>query len=154
MATRLFLLMVLLGLVTGCGNPKRKIPHQELATAIVWDFFGGTRAPPEIEWIDHHRLNCGEGNRGFYREQIPIEKLYRLPKVCVVGVFWEHTYRIQVEYPPTFSFSDSAFAHELYHAHLYNTYGSGDPEHVAAGFLPGGLVDRADELLEIVSDER
>lgn len=139
--TRLFLLVMML---TGCV---KRIPHQEHATALVWDLYGGSRKPPDVEWIEPSVLDCADG-RGFYRAQVSWERIVGAPRECVLGVFWEDTYKAQVAHRPNFKFSTSAFAHELYHAILFAEYGSGDPDHAAVGWRPGGLVEQAESLLE------
>ncbi len=132
-------------MLTGCV---KRIPQQELATSLVWDFYGGSRRPPEVEWIEPGVLDCGDGLRGFYRAQIRLERVLGSPRECVLGVFWEDSYKAQVAHPVNFKFHTSAFAHELYHAILFNAYGTGDPSHTIDGWKPGGLVNQAESLLE------
>lgn len=120
-------------------------PKEQEAVALVWDFYGASRRPPKLTWKRGGDLDCGSGNRGFYRALTRLEKAVHLPPQCVVGVFWEDTYSAQVAMTP--SFGQGALAHELLHAHIYNKTGRGDADHEDPGFDEGGLVDQADELL-------
>lgn len=143
------LLALLLLVISGCGGCSSypTIPHQEEATALVWAFYGESRPVPAIEWIEPQDLNCGQNNGGFYRRQIYAELATNAPKQCVAGVFWSDLYLIQVAHPDNFTFPMSAFSHELYHAHLWLTTGSGDGEHKTEGFQPGGAVSQANDAL-------
>jgi hypothetical protein len=65
----------------------------------------------------------------------------------VAGVFWRDEYLAQVAHPFDFGYIKSAFSHELYHAYLFRTTGSGNGEHTDPGFKPGGAVDQANANL-------
>lgn len=124
-------------------------PKEQEAVALVWDFFGGTRRPPSIVWKRGESLDCGEGGRGFYRDLTVMERNAGVARPCVVGVFWEERYEAQVAWSASSTFGNSALAHELYHAHMFNKHGhgKGDANHEDPGFADGGLVDQADALL-------
>jgi len=155
---RHFLSVLLALVISGCAgcNPREDvIPGQIEATALVWQFYGNTEPnspePPRIEWVYPEDLDCGLSEdgiyQGFYRRQVPIEKTLGIKPQCVAGVFWSEGYYTQVAHKIGFKFTTSAFAHELYHAHLWRSTGDGNGTHTDPGFKPGGAVDQANANL-------
>lgn len=139
-------------LLLGCNLPPPPFNQLKAHSSIhlVWNFYQEQHRPPQITWVHGSQLNCGEGNQGFFREQTPLERRFSIPLTCVIGVFWENSYKAYVAIPLGNDFrpSESALAHELYHAHLYKTLGSADPNHEDSGFAVGGAVQQAEELLK------
>lgn len=144
----LFLALVLSGCM-GCSPPSM-IAHQEDATELVWRGVYGVprdKAPPDIYWIEQADLNCAPDEngvfQGFYRDKAS----YEVNLQCVGGVLWTPSWYAQIAHHQPFVFSESSFAHELYHAFL-SLHGSPDPTHSGPGWKPGGILEKANEALE------
>lgn len=138
------MLLALVFALTACTDT---IPRQDEAVNLVWDFFGGHRKPPAVSWKSGAALDCGRFAKGFYRARTALEVAVNAPRQCVLGVFWQNEYVAQVARPADFTFGNSALAHELRHAYVYDMTGDGDPNHDDPGFRDGGAVDQADALL-------
>ncbi len=147
-----WLTITLMTSLIGCGHPiPPKMPRNVVddinqATMMVWhQLLGESLPPPRVDWVSSPWLDCAEGT-GFY---IPENN-----HMCVWGVFYQEGDYAKVsamgenaaDMPVGFGglISKTAFAHELYHAHLRITTGMTDPDHVGAGWKMGGTVEVAD----------
>lgn len=146
---------VLVYALAGCQAPD-VIPAQARAVQVVWsDTYQDLSDPPVVSWVTQGDLDCAPGTdgrfRGFYRGRWygDVGK----SDACVGGVTWEDWGPYcQVALPDGETFSGTAFAHELYHAHLHYWTGDGNASHSDPGFgvafgHPYGLVDLANDRL-------
>lgn len=116
--------LLLLLFSVGCANDLEL--DQRHAEQIVWrDVFMEKVPPPLVYWRFQESLECGPDahgqNRGF-------KPWWNEPEFdCVAGVYLG-SYTI-VALPDRYKLSDTAYAHELLHAHLFNTKGDGNGKH-------------------------
>jgi len=115
---------ITLSLLVGCAGKEVHLPHQEIAMKVVWNNTYGhtTMTPPRVRWVFDDELNCDSG-AGFI-----------IDGGCKYGYF-DGTF-IMVAYPSYYlnGWWPEDFAHELYHAHLFHTYGDGDSDHSGCGW--------------------
>lgn len=114
--------------------------QQTLATDIVWrEQYGEESSPPPLTFVTGKKLDCYSGG-GF---------MFDMPegRMCLGGVFAPKTYQIQVAHPRRFKWSESSFAHELWHAHMWNLFRDADHYHTSTGYKPGGAVEKANQAL-------
>ena len=139
---RCFLLAALL---IGCGNAK--LPNQDQAIRSVWyEVYQETDDPPAIYWVD--TLNC-HNQEAYYQGRIPGS--VSNSGLCIAGAYWSFQHWIDLAHNSDI-FSETAFSHELLHAHLYHLNGSGDgghtlPEWGSSQGKPANLWDYAQETL-------
>lgn len=132
------LLAFVVGLFGACAPVRehRRYSHEDqlLATWIVWqDELGHyDDDPPPITWIDRAPCPLDTTVDGF-----------DLDGRCVGGAYWPDTYEIRIMWYG--NFSGSAFAHELYHAHLHLVNGFLDYTHSDPGWTT--TVPRINERL-------
>lgn len=99
-----------------------RISGQDEAEIIVWNqFYNETRPIPETRWIYQTDLNCKNVD-GQY-----IGFISGWTNECVGGL--SYTNLIVVALPDYYKISQTAFAHELLHAHLVYEYHVSDPYH-------------------------
>lgn len=135
------LFIILLAFISACSFPT--IEDQEWATKIVWnEGYGSTSNPPQIEWFEQDRLNCFERDGRFIGW-----KPYSNSDICVGGLYHDGVNLVQLAHPTNFKFSNSAFAHELWHAYLKCSTGDSDNGHKDPGFGPSGIVTKTNENL-------
>lgn len=138
--------LLFLFLLTGCHNFTR-IPGQDRAEELVWrDTYGMSEGPPPIEWVTPPALDCG--NRGFWA-YLNVSAGY----TCLWGIYYEivdyarvSSRTVMTDDP--FNISDTAYAHELYHAVLWHRTGNADPDHLNQGWQKGGILDLANQALK------
>jgi hypothetical protein len=119
--------------------PIPTLAQQARCFAIVWDLYDvpDSARPPMIRWVCGDLLNC-YGGRGWTV----------IGGTCVAGVSWQDQNTCAVAWPPgTKKLSDTAFAHELWHAATW-VLGGIDPDHTGPGFAPGGQVEQANKALK------
>lgn len=139
--------LVALLFLSGCNLNFPQIPDQDRAEKIVWidTYCMQGRNPPPVQWIEEKDLNCtewGGRNIGWYRDQSFYGDLVKSSQ-CVLGLFWDYPDVVQDAHPTNFKFSDSAYAHEFWHARMLYVTGDSDSNHTDPGFQPGGAVDQA-----------
>lgn len=138
---------------SGCNTQLDYTPlaHQDDAVKLVWyGLYGNMKAPPPVGWRDQNTLDCFMVNGhylGFYRADQPGGPAVERMDHCVAGVTWDPGYTCEIARDQDFTFAKGAWPHEMWHATLQNLTGWGDPYHVDGGFMPGGIVDQAHNLL-------
>lgn len=123
---------------------------QDEAMEIVWRQVYGMKgyAPPRIEWMLPHQLDCGNGVAFNVRLQVGIEKGRPvMGDKCVYGIFWPYTHHAQIAWQEGATYSTTAFAHELYHVALAWRRVPDNGDHSQEGFQEGGEVSKAIEAL-------
>jgi len=107
------------------------------ARDIVWTFFGATQeAPPSVHWEEGEACPTIPGRHILrYLDNGTIK--------CLLGWYWEPDHHARVI--RTDKISDSAYAHELYHAWLWIHTGDLDPNHRNPGWTT--VVGHANDLL-------
>lgn len=135
-------LLILLPLLLGCESAwwtgrvdYSPAPYQDEAVGLVWGFYGAMgHAPPVVGWMEHS--DCIDGDSPGFTDP---------DNACVSG-----------EYMPTYGLIilarrdrlyASSLAHELGHAASYALTGDADGNHASKYFIPGGLVEQANNLL-------
>jgi hypothetical protein len=149
MLFRLFIFLVVAAWLPGCYDTYR-VPEQERLIQIVWyGVYGNTREPPVIQWRRQNSLNCQstgptQNNVGFF-----VDKWYGGPvsDYCVVGAYWPSLCMAQIALPDGVPYHQGAFAHEMWHATLDARGLDSDPYHKDPGFMIGGIVDEANNIL-------
>jgi hypothetical protein len=147
---RLAFALIVAVVLGACQSDFDKIPGQDLAMTLVWHdlYLQEARNAPSIGWVYQPDLDCVDG-RGF-KHGSSYGAVIR--NTCVYGVTWPDWAISQVAHPDDFSFSQSAFSHELWHMKLYLD-GDDDPHHLNQGFgisfgHPYGMVDFANDTLK------
>ena len=144
-------------MLTGCQYVQ--LPHQREAAYSVWEvtYYDLSEDPPPIRWVFQQDLDCSPDRSGQDVGFHPPKFFGALERTsyCVggetYGLFYE-VYEVQLAAPDGKTFSETAFAHELYHAFLHYRDGDGDDRHSDPGFGIGyghlyGLVDAANDAL-------
>jgi hypothetical protein len=113
---------ILLLFLVGCGNVA--LPNQDKAIQLVWhEVFQEADSPPDIYWVE--TLNCHD-MEGYFQGRAPTAVVES--GKCVAGAYWPDWNWIDLAHNSDV-FSETAFTHELLHAHLRHLFGSGDGEH-------------------------
>lgn len=145
-------IVITLALFLGACSPAVPLdptpqPGQDRGLDLVWySLYGNTRRPPDVLWVQPESLNCVKVN-GVYVGFLIGNKPWETGDQCVAGATWLPTpYQswIAVAMP----LHNTAFAHELYHASLWNRGGDGDADHTNPGWQPGAAVDQANKMLK------
>ena len=132
-------------------EPAKK-PNQDRALEVVWrEVYGVRDWPfPRVEWVEGSRLTCKAG-KGWQIETVfdhrTGARLTQPAKICIAGLTVNGGL-VQVAWYPGAKFSDTALAHELWHAAMLVRKGAEDPFHRSPAFQPGGEVDRANAALK------
>ena len=114
--------LILLAFLFGCSNAT--IPNQDKALQLVWyGVYQETDDPPDIYWVE--KLNCFD-MKGYYRGGAPTAVVDS--GQCVGGAYWSDWQWIDLAHNSDV-FSETAFSHELLHAHLKRLLGNGNGEH-------------------------
>lgn len=101
-----------------------RLPNQDKAIELVWhSVYQETDNPPEIHWVEN--LNCYD-MRGYFEGRSPTAVADS--GKCVAGTYWSDWNWIDLAHHSDV-FSETAFSHELLHAHLKHLSGSGDGGH-------------------------
>lgn len=139
-------LVLALALLLGACRPAppAPMPNQASATTIVWnEQYGMTVKPPPVEWMTGSSLNCGANDGGWESND------YNPPQ-CVAGESTWQPFNAQVAWPAgATQFSITAFAHEFCHLRdgVISDGADLDPNHTGECFVPGGLVEKANDAL-------
>lgn len=103
------------------------------STWAVWEYYGHADLPPMVSLIEPPYLDCADG------------KAFQWPVIgCVYGVTTS-PWTVSVAYTGT-KWSETSLAHELLHAHEWTT-GVVDLKHIGPNWQPGGMVDKARNML-------
>lgn len=112
------------------------------ATAeYVWELYGHSSPAPETVFVYPPDLNCGNDSRG------PVG--FKHAGVCKAGAYSVASHRITVAKPDFLRWSETALAHELWHAHISVTYGPETAERVGdgVGFDPENRITETQKKL-------
>lgn len=114
------------------------VEGQAEALAVIWyQTYGLDAAPPRIEWIPQSKLTCWF-DEGFIGSD----------GSCVRGEEFDKGFYIQVAMPSHWTISDTALAHELFHAHEWLTKHDQDSSHASPQWtLSQGMVNQAGDDL-------
>lgn len=132
--------LLVVSLTGGCGPGLdfAERPGQAEATSVAWLEYGATSRPPPVAWHTQADLDCGPPqastsapNNGWSGPYDPGDRT-----VCVAGLFWTERGYAEVALPDGYRLSQTALAHELYHAALLasDPAGWGDPDHAGPGW--------------------
>jgi hypothetical protein len=101
-------------LLAGCAGSFERLPGQDDAERIVWrELYGEEGDPPPVEWLDKDAPVGG----------------YAFPGWKVQVMRNDSTTRTNGGPCVTRYFSETAYAHELMHAHTFNRTGDIDAAH-------------------------